>query len=994
VTLGTGVSKTSKFYAIFLASVMLFSTASIGSLAGMTPLPNAFAGGATVRIIGQTCDDTIIQTTTPNQSAAMTYDASQGLFLWASTGNSGSEFSTLTVAGVFTSIGSLEDASKGLAFVGSTLYSISNNFDELYEVDPSNGDTLNTETIDLTDETVSRGNALATDPTTGLLWAALDIGDNDSRELVTIDPSDGTATSIGNTGQRINGLAFDVSGNLFAKTGASSSGSLPNSVFSVNTSDGSLTFICNNAARNASSSGGAFARNDDNGSLYITMVTSFVKFNGGVISKCATQTIPNNISSRLSGFTFDQSQGIFLTAQSSNFRELTVDGVISSSLGFLDDNSRGLAFNQDKLYSIDSFSDELHEIDPDDGSTFTTETISLSGPETVEGGEGLATDPTTGILYAILKLDDNTLGPRVLVTLDPSNGDATLIGNLGARFATIAFDSGGTLFAVAGDGSITADTLFTVSKTNASSAPLCSLGGGRSGESIAFNPNDGFLYHQSGSNALFEKIIGFGSGDVGSVLFGLDRDMPLIHTMDPTSGFVTKSTVITSEFPIKDGGNALTAKGSTLFLVYGSGGSGSNANDDVRRLATLDPNTGQTTNIGVLSDLINALAFHEGILYGVTSQKNDGPADENALVTIDQSTAEVTFLCQLPTDSKPVISFNARDNLLHYFTDGDLDGPILDIPNCTVGNPGETMGYDFEYFIYSLISMILPKAEAGGPSLETKGATWDSERELFLVCDNTDFGTTDPDTGDEVVLNENTGFDCKGLAFGTVGSGGGGGAVGQTGAPTIGVDGDGRQIVPCGVKFGVQCFTISAPFHEEFELFEMMSGTHTISITMWCPKGVSDCAYSAIGVMPYSASMDNPTWKIEVHKDFEGNITVVKTDPEGFLGEVTVSDRIEGTFWVTSYTIEFKNIDTDPMMFGVQARTQGGNVWNWYLNEGVQFKDSDAYPSIDSVYNDLLEIDSLCLNEDPNYRYSCAFEKIRERAIQIAEETLRQMMNN
>ncbi len=289
--------------------------------------------------------------------------------------------------------------------------------------------------------------------------------------------------------------------------------------------------------------------------------------------------------------------------------------------------------------------------------------------------------------------------------------------------------------------------------------------------------------------------------------------------------------------------------------------------------------------------------------------------------------------------------------------------------------------------------MILPKAEAGGPAVNTNAAVWDPQQELFLVCGNDDYGTIDPDTGDNVELDGRIGFECKGLAFAIVGSGGGGGAVGQTGAPTIGVDGDGRQIVPCGVKFGVQCFTISAPFHEEFELFEMMSGTHTISITMWCPKGVSDCAYAGIGVMPYSASMDNPTWIIEVYKDFEGNITVVKTDPEGFLGAVTVSDRIEGTFWVTSFTIEFKNIDTDPMMFGVQARTQNGNVWNWYLNEGVQFKDSDAYPSIDTVYDDLLEIDSLCLDEDPTYRYSCAFDTVRERAIQVAEETLRQMLN-
>ena len=155
MTLGTDVSKSSKFSAIFLASVLLFSTASIGSLAGMTPLPNAYAGGDETTIVGQVCNDTIIPTNTPSESTAMTYDASQGLFLWASF----TDLYTLTVAGVFTSIGSLDDSSKGLAFnqAGDTWYSIARNAPELYEVDTGDFSTLNTETITLAGETVERG---------------------------------------------------------------------------------------------------------------------------------------------------------------------------------------------------------------------------------------------------------------------------------------------------------------------------------------------------------------------------------------------------------------------------------------------------------------------------------------------------------------------------------------------------------------------------------------------------------------------------------------------------------------------------------------------------------------------------------------------------------------------------------------------------------------------------------------------------------------------
>jgi len=81
------------------------------------------------------------------------------------------------------------------------------------------------------------------------------------------------------------------------------------------------------------------------------------------------------------------------------------------------------------------------------------------------------------------------------------------------------------------------------------------------------------------------------------------------------------------------------------------------------------------------------------------------------------------------------------------------------------------------------------------------------------------------------------------------------------------------------------------------------------------------------------------------------------------------------------------------MKFGVQARNDENAVRNWYLNEGVEFKDSDAYPSILTEFENPLQVHPLCLNEDATYRYSCAFAEIRDQATQIAEETLRQMLN-
>jgi len=176
------------------------------------------------------------------------------------------------------------------------------------------------------------------------------------------------------------------------------------------------------------------------------------------------------------------------------------------------------AFADDILYSIQRDLPQLHIIDPADGSTLSSVTITCptcSGTG-VKGGTGLATDPTTGQLYAILQFELFTSAPRELVTIDPVTGVATSIGGTGGAFATLAFDSSGTLYGVTGDGSIfnpanvlAPETLFTLSKTDASSTLVCTLGNGEDGEAIAFDSND-TLYHASGLffsfNQIFETV--------------------------------------------------------------------------------------------------------------------------------------------------------------------------------------------------------------------------------------------------------------------------------------------------------------------------------------------------------------------------------------------------------------------------------------------------------------------------------------------------------
>ena len=154
-------------------------------------------------------------------------------------------------------------------------------------------------------------------------------------------------------------------------------------------------------------------------------------------------------------------------------------------------------YADDILYGISVFENNFSVIDQTTGLDISSGPITLAG-HTVSGGTGLAIDPTTGKIYALLKASGFS-GFRALVTIDPNTRVATLVGdgNTGDRFADIAFKPDGTLLGVTGDGADTPETLFTLDKTNASSLLLCTLGNGFEGETIAVD-SSGIIYHGSG----------------------------------------------------------------------------------------------------------------------------------------------------------------------------------------------------------------------------------------------------------------------------------------------------------------------------------------------------------------------------------------------------------------------------------------------------------------------------------------------------------------
>ena len=159
------------------------------------------------------------------------------------------------------------------------------------------------------------------------------------------------------------------------------------------------------------------------------------------------------------------------------------------------------------LYSISRDDPLLRIVNSNDASTISGVliTVCVEGQD-VRGGNGLATDPLTGELWALLRLQGRGRF-RELVKINATTGVATKVGNTGDAFASLAFDSTGTLYGITGDGAEQSETLFTLDKSNAMPTFVVELGRGDDGEAIAFNPDDGRMYHASGlSDPIFESI--------------------------------------------------------------------------------------------------------------------------------------------------------------------------------------------------------------------------------------------------------------------------------------------------------------------------------------------------------------------------------------------------------------------------------------------------------------------------------------------------------
>ena len=150
----------------------------------------------------------------------------------------------------------------------------------------------------------------------------------------------------------------------------------------------------------------------------------------------------------------------------------------------------------------------IRQVNPATGATISIQGIRLQ-PGITYGAyiTGLAAHPTSGEFFTLVESAPSPRGPtdpwcqHLLAKLDLATGAATIIGNTGICFASLAFHSNGTVYGITNSEGAVPPALFTLDTSNAKPTFLISFdtvgvtsGAVVYGSSLAFNPSDGLLY--------------------------------------------------------------------------------------------------------------------------------------------------------------------------------------------------------------------------------------------------------------------------------------------------------------------------------------------------------------------------------------------------------------------------------------------------------------------------------------------------------------------
>lgn len=328
---------------------------------------------------------------------------------------------------------------------------------------------------------------------------------------------------------------------------------------------------------------------------------------------------------------------------------------------------------------------------------FNTTTATLIGGVAVRlpgsvvvGCNGLAVHPGTGELWAILNTRGS--GSRPLVKINPATGVASLVGNTNGgnrSFAGITFNADGSnLYGVTGDGSTNdPESLFTLNQTDGTATLLCALGNGSDGEIIAFNPNDGKLYHGSGnSTQVFETIDNTGTCSTTNIPLsnGVNEFLGLAFSASEgqfyvtgfdelftlsTTGTVNSIAEFVPDIDIKGltfiNNAPLPLPCPPLSPLYVSTTYG---NSDQSALWAVDPDSGGGRFVGNIGfERVGALAFGpDNKLYGVGERTG---TNTGVLLTIDPCTGVGTEIGPTGVSRQMTdMSFRNSDHVLFAYS--------------------------------------------------------------------------------------------------------------------------------------------------------------------------------------------------------------------------------------------------------------------------------------------------------------------------------------
>jgi hypothetical protein len=135
----------------------------------------------------------------------------------------------------------------------------------------------------------------------------------------------------------------------------------------------------------------------------------------------------------------------------------------------LDRDGRYDVEDEGVIYTVQRRDGLLRTIDPSSGDTLTEQEITFDDEQDFFRARGLALDPTTGTLYALLDGDGEVEEVSGLFTIDPETAEATFVGEvdiLGRKFGEIEFDGEGNLHGITGGfrTSVDSNSLFSINK--------------------------------------------------------------------------------------------------------------------------------------------------------------------------------------------------------------------------------------------------------------------------------------------------------------------------------------------------------------------------------------------------------------------------------------------------------------------------------------------------------------------------------------------------